>query len=255
MSLNILRWEGGFGGDLLMKLISGSSAVRTNTKFQDGLSDQGKILLDFSHLNLDRLKQIDCIAAQEFFSKINAALLKQELDELVAGDQPWWVKSHYYAQDFYTDHIIDIVADQEYLPFAVSANISKTNTIHSDFNLLVSKITNPHVRYQYSIYSVAKDFVRPCTTTRTIQIKQLFSGWEQLKQTLKIFDVTLDDELENTYDNWLNANIKYLPSSTYQYLAQTQDYNIDHPKITLIERYCLLVLSGRKFRLLDKNEV
>lgn len=251
----MLRWKGGFGGDLLMKLISESSAVHTNTQFQTGLSSQGGMLLDFSYLNIDRLQQIDCIASQEFIPKIDTILLKQELDALAISDQTWWLKSHYYEQDFYTDCIVDIVVGQDQLPFAVSANINKTTTLQTDFDALVTKITDPHIRYQYSIYSVAKDFVCPYQTTRVIQLKQVLSGWDQLKQTLRTFDITLDDKLKNMYENWLAANAKHLSSPIYQYLAQNNDYNIDHPKLTLIERYCLLVLSGRKFQLLDKNEI
>lgn len=253
MSLNILRWKGGFGGDLLMKLISESSAVHTNTQFQTGLSSQGGILLDFSYLNTDRLRQIDCIAAQEFIEKINTILLKQELDALVVDDQTWWLKSHYYKQDFYTDRIVDIVVDHGLLPFAVAANINKTTTLEIEFNTLVSKISDPDVRYQYSIYSVAKDLVCPYTAHRTIQLKQLLSGWDQLCQTLKLFDLTLNNKLKYLYDNWLELNYKYMPTSIYQHLVQSQHYDVGHPKLTLVERYCLLVLSGQKFQLLDKK--
>ena len=255
MSLNILRWKGGFGGDLLMKMISDSITVHTNTKFQTGLSNQGGMVLDFSYLNVNHLRQIDCIAAQEFISNVDAVLLKQELDELIASDQTWWLKSHYYQQTFLTDHVIDIVVDHDRLPFAVSANINKTSTMRTDFNVLVPKITDSHVRYQYSIYNVAKDFVCPYQTHRVIQLKQLFAGWDQLLSVLVTFDVVLDSRVRNIYENWLSTNTKHLPSSTYHDLVQTQNYDCDHPGLTLVERYCLLVLSGRKFQLLDKNEV
>lgn len=252
MTLNILRWQGGSGGDMLLSLISNSAAIQTNAKFQPGLSAHGKILLDQSH----QPTQINYIAMDfKCRALIDPILLKQELDQIIASDQTWWVKSHYYEQNFYTDCIVDIVIDYDLLPFAVTANINKTTTMQSDFNPLVSKINNPHIRYQYSIYSLAKDFVYPYNTKRTIQLKQLVSGWDCLRHTLELLDIPLNKELQSFYQDWLTLNTMYMPTSAYQHLVNTQDYNMDHPDLTLVEKYCLLVLAGRKFQLLDHNEV
>jgi hypothetical protein len=256
MTLNILRWRGGSGGDMLLKLISNSTKVLTNTKFQSGLSTQGGTILDFSHVNFDHLQQIDRIALEsKYQSTVDMELLKQELDKIIASDQTWWLKSHCYEQKIYTDHIVDIVVGDDLLPFAVEANINKTLTLRVDFNPLVSKITDPYVRYQYSVYSVAKDFISPHNTNRTIQLKQILSGWDQLTHTLKLLNIELDSTLIHLYQDWLACNIKYVPTATYQSLVQAQDYDISHHNLTLIERYCLLALSGRKFQLLDKNEI
>jgi hypothetical protein len=256
MTLNILRWRGGSGGDMLLNLISNSSDVLTNTKFQSGLSTQGGTILDFSHVNLDHLRQIDRIAlGSKYRSTVDMELLKQELDKIIVSEQTWWLKSHCYEQKIYTDHIIDIVVSEDLLPFAVEANINKTPTLRIDFDPIVSKITNPSVRYQYSVYSVAKDFISPHNTNRTIQLKQILSGWDQLTHTLKLLNIELNSTLIHLYQDWLTRNIKYVPTSTYQLLAQAQDYDINNHNLTLIERYCLLALSGRKFQLLDKNKI
>jgi hypothetical protein len=252
MTLNILRWQGGSGGDMLLKLISSSAVVQTNAKFQSGLSAHGKILLDQLH----QPSQINYIAMDfNCRASIDPKLLKQELDQIISSDQIWWVKSHYYEQNFYTDCIVDIVVDHELLPFAVTANINKTTTMQSDFNPLVAKITDPYVRYQYSIYSLAKDFVYPYNTKRIIQLKQLLSGWDQLKNALDSLNISLDEKLKSFYQDWLTLNTMYMPTPAYQHLVKTQDYNMDHPDLTLVEKYCLLVLAGRKFQMLDQNEV
>jgi hypothetical protein len=46
-----------------------------------------------------------------------------------------------------------------------------------------------------------------------------------------------------------------MPSLLYQQLAQAKDYNINLPGLTLVEKYCLLALSGNKFQLLDKHDL
>jgi hypothetical protein len=89
MSLNILRWKGGFGGDMLMRLISDSCTVSTNLKFNSHLSQQGAVSLSLDHLDPENLRQIDCISNGEFMSKIDNTLLKQELDDLAASDVVW----------------------------------------------------------------------------------------------------------------------------------------------------------------------
>jgi len=254
MTLNILRWRGGSGGDMLLKLISESAEMHTNVKIQSGVSDQGGVLLDFSHLHADRLTQVDCIALDyKYQPSIDPVLLKQELDDIVATEQLWWLKSHYYEQNFYTKHIVDIVVEDSLLPFAVAGNINKTTTLSINFNPLVSKITDTNVRYQYAIYNVAKDFVCPHNTSRTISLTQLLAGWDRLCQTLKLFGITLNIELKNFYENWIRLNKQYLPTSVYQHLVQSQYYDVDHPNLTLVERYCLLALTGQKFQLLDKT--
>lgn len=256
MSLNILRWKGGFGGDIVLQLLTNSSTIQTNVKFRSSISPQGRIELDFSHLDLDNLQQIDRIALmQTYLSEVDAKLLKQEFDNLIVSNQSWWIKSHYYEQDFYHDQIIDIVIDRWLLPFAVAANINKTETLNTDFNPLVSKITDPFVQYQYSIYSLAKDFVRSYDTNRVLQLKQILAGWNELKQAMRQFDVDIDDKFKNLYDNWLEINKEYFPTAVYQQCLQTNNYDIDQPGLTLIEKYCLLVLLDCKFKALEKNEI
>jgi hypothetical protein len=124
-----------------------------------------------------------------------------------------------------------------------------------DFNHLVGNIKDPELRRHYSIFSVAKDFVAFETTNQTITVGQLLSGWIKIKHTIKQFNVNLDENLKIMYNTWLATNQSYLPSSTYKYCVQNQHYDVDHPALNLIERYCLLAISGGKFRLLDKDLV
>ena len=254
MSLNILRWKGGFGGDIVLQLVTNSSAVHTNVKFKSSISESGRIQLDFSQLDLDNLQQIDRIAlTHPYNSGIDPKLLKQEFDHLIASGQSWWIKSHYYQQDFYNEQIIDIVIDNWLLPFAVAANINKTETLTTEFNPLVSKITDPFVQYQYSIYNLAKDFVCAYSTNRVLQLKQILSGWNELQHAMRQFNVDLDDRSRSLYENWLEINKEYFPTASYQQCLQTNNYNIAQRGLTLIEKYCLLVLSDCKFKLLEKK--
>lgn len=256
MSLTILRWKGGFGGDIVLRLVTESSMVHTNVKFQSAISDQGRIQIDFSQLDLDNLQQIDRIALKEPYNlNIDPVLLKKEFDAMIASGQSWWIKSHYYQQDFYQEQIIDIVLDAELLPFAVSANINKTETLLTEFNQLVSKITDPFVQYQYSIFNLAKDFICPYNTHRVLQMKQILSGWNVLQKAMGQFNINLVDQCKNLYEDWLESNKKYFPTAAYQRCLQTSNYSVDQPGLTLIEKYCLLALSNSKFKLLEKNDI
>lgn len=256
MSLNILRWKGGFGGDIVLHLVTKSHAVHTNVKFKSSVSYQGRIQLDFSHLDFNNLRQIDRLALkQPYISEIDPVLLKQEFDSITASGQSWWIKSHYYQQDFYNDQIIDIVLDDWVLPFAVSANINKTETLITDFNPLVAKITDPFVHYQYSIFNLAKDFVHYYSAHRMLKLKHIVSGWVDLQQALQLFNVNLDVQYKNLYDSWLETNKKYFPTVSYQQCLQTGNFDVNQSGLSLVERYCLLALSNCKFQLLEKNEV
>ena len=251
---NILRWKGGAGGDMLLKLISLSHTnIYTNVKFQDNLTDQGAAVLDFSQLDIS--KQTDLITKLEHLNNVDPELLDQQIQTLFAGEKTWWLKSHYYARDVCSEFTIDLIVDLPSLPFAVAANINKTKTLTVDFNHLVSNIKDPDLRRHYSIFSVAKDFVAFKTTNQIITVDQLLSGWAMIKRTIKKFNVELDENLKLMYNTWLTTNQLYLPSSTYKYCVQNQHYDVDHPALTLIEKYCLLAISGDKFRLLDKNLV
>lgn len=254
MPVNILRWKGGSGGDILLKLISLSCPdICTNVKFQDGLTDQSAAVLDFLHL--DTSKQTNLITKLEYLDNVDPVLLTQEVQEMVTGSKTWWLKSHYYAHDVCDQHTIDLIVDLPSLPFAVSANINKTKTLAVDFNPLIKKITDPHIRRQYSIFSVAKDFVAFGTKNQTITVNQLLNGWDNIKRTIEQFDVYFDERLKLIYETWLTNNQQYLPSPTYKYCVQTQNYDVEHPALSLVEKYCLLTLSGNKFQLLDKNLV
>jgi hypothetical protein len=247
---NILRWKGGAGGDILLKLISLSQAnIRTNVKFQDGLTDQGAAVLDFSQLDIS--KQTDLITKLEHLDEVDPVLLTQQVRDLFAGEQTWWLKSHYYAHNVCDQNTIDLVADLPSLPFAVAANINKTKTLAVDFNHLVGNIRDPDLRRHYSIFSVAKDFVAFSTKNRTITVDQLLSGWASVKHAIKQFEVELDENLKITYETWLSNNQEYRPSATYKYCVQSQHYDIDHPKLNLVEKYCLLAISGSKFKKLQ----
>ena len=247
---NILRWKGGAGGDILLKLISLSqSNIRTNVKFQQGLTDQGAAVLDFSQLDIS--KQTDLMTKLEHLDEVDPVLLTQQVQALFAGEQTWWLKSHYYAHNVCDQNTIDLVADLPSLPFAVAANINKTKTLAVDFNHLVGNIRDLDLRLHYSIFSVAKDFVAFGTKNQTITVGQLLSGWPSVKHAIKQFEVELDENLKIIYETWLSSNQEYQPSATYKYCVQSQHYDIDHPKLNLVEKYCLLAISGSKFKKLQ----
>jgi hypothetical protein len=250
MPLNILRWKGGFSGDLLLNLILRSMpSVKSNVTFLSTLSDHGAIELDYSKLKADTLTQVERIAlASQYINAVDAKLLQEELSLLTTGSDTWWLKSHYYDQNVHTDCIIDIITNHDLLPFVVAANINKTFTLSENINHLVGKITDPQLRYQYSVYSVAKDCVTSTANARTININQVFAGWDAVKSVMKTFGILLNDQYKNLYQSWIYRNQQYFPSITYQQCLDQQCYDVDTPGLTMIEQYCLLVIAGNNFK-------
>jgi hypothetical protein len=61
----------------------------------------------------------------------------------------------------------------------------------------------------------------------------------------------VSDNCKEYYTNWIDQNKKFLPTNTYLTMVSKQDYDYTNPDLTIEERYCLLVLSGSSFKILQ----
>ena len=252
MSLNILRWKGGYGGDTLLRLILMSHpGTRTNVVFNNNINDDGSQQLDFSHVVAGNITDLDRMSLNQLvYPVLDYTALTKLLYELQHSEQSWCLKSHCYNFNKFNDITIDIVADLESLPFAVSANLSKGDTTELSYNHLVSKIKNSEILNKYTTYSLAYDAVTSQFGSRSITLSNIISSWQNLCQSLEVFGITLHPTVKTMYQLWAEVNQKYLPSILYQQLVSNQEYNCDDTQLSMVERYCLLAVSGKRFQLL-----
>jgi hypothetical protein len=248
MAAKILRWSGGAGGDMILYLKSlGSPESVVNIKYT-AIESNGKTGTDFSKVNWATAKNIDKIANADYLDHVNIQELSSELDEYCSLPNHQWFKSHYYTTDLFDNFTIDIVADDIALPFVVASNIDKTTTVDINFNVLASKIIDPIVKVNYSMYCVAVDHIRKQTVgTQHINVSALLENEATFDSVLKKYQFDIDSKFYYVYNTWLDSNKKNVPSGAYQNKVINKDYDFNNPELTLAERYSLMALAGNKF--------
>jgi hypothetical protein len=248
MSVRILRWGGGAGGDIILylkSLCAPDSVV--NVKYT-ALENNGKTGVDFSTTNWATAKNSDKIATIKYLDQVDSDALSAELNDYNALLDQKWFKSHYYNTDLYKDFTIDLVVDDLSLPFAVASNISKTATLDLPFNLLSSKITDPIIKVNYSMYCVAVDFIsKQAIGTQQINVSELIKDTTTFDCLIKKHNFDIDSKFYYVYENWLRRNIKNLPSQQYINKVLNKDYDFNDTNLTLSERYSLMALAKQKF--------
>jgi hypothetical protein len=135
------------------------------------------------------------------------------------------------------------------LPFVVFSNIAKTDTVERNFNKLSESITDPVLKNNYSLYSVAMDNVinfQP-SGLRHLLVSDILSGLETFKIATDSVNLQLDFKFSKIYNHWLTNNRPHLPSKQYQKMVQNCDYDFMNTTLSQAERYSLMALSGNKF--------
>lgn len=251
MTVNILRWKGGFGGDSLLNMICNSIPnAKTNVNFLSGVTEHGSTQLE-SKLHITGLSYVELMALENNHVPDNElSYLANELNVLDNSDDIWWLKSHQYNFDLFNHVTVDIEADLLSLPFVVSANINKTLILEKKYNELASMIPDKETKIKYAAFSLAKEFIATPKYKQSISVSQLLLGWQSVYHSMKIFNIKLASSTESFYNQWVANNQKYMPSDVYQQKIINQSYNIDHSELSTIEKYCLLAISGNKFKLL-----
>lgn len=251
MPVSILRWRGGSGGDMILffKSLSSPGSV-INVEF-DHIDQAGKTNVNFLKIKqFGPQKEIDKVALNpEWLKKINPQQLSTEISDLVLGSESVWIKSHYYDTDQFNDITVDLVVDPFSLPFVVFSNIAKTDTVDLNFNKLSESITDPVLKSNYSLYSVAVDNVMNFQPSglQHLLVSNILSGLETFKIATDRVNLQLDLQFSEIYNYWLNNNRPYLPSEQYQKMLQNYDYDFMNTDLTQAERYSLMALAGNKF--------
>ena len=245
MMPRIMRWKGGYAGDMIMRMMQLSGHRIANVRYLGEISDAGRVIVDFSHTS-GPLSQIQRIAlAQRFRDHVDLDQLTQEITS--AGNV--WIKSHDYNQRF-DDITTDIMVDAASLPFMLYANISKTETLMDQkFHALARKVQDPVLHMNLAFYNVGRDSIDTVVSSSCqITVSHIIAGWDALTHCLDQIDIAIDPSCRQFYNGWQEKNRRYFPSDVYRHMIESADYDWHRSDLPLAERYALLVLSGERFR-------
>lgn len=251
MTVTILRWKGGYGGDTLLNLIMRSNpGAQCNVVFSS-FTDTGAQNIDYSQIIREQLTNVEKLAHVFPGVVVNLDQVYQEVDQIIDSKEQWFIKSHNYNTPKYNHITVDLVADAVSLPFIVAANISKTETLNFNYNKVSHIIKDPEIAKKHAMYNVAVDsLVKEEFSTRTIPVSQVLIDWTTLKEKFAKQDIILDDSVKNIYETWLTLNQQYLPSKEYIQAVNEFNYDYSNTKMSLPERYSLMALGGTKFKIL-----
>jgi len=250
MSLRILRWGGGSGGDMILYLKSLSSPGSVINADFNCVNSAGKINVNFSKFNNTIPTDIEKIGLhpETWTDQIDLEKLSTEIDMYQTESMDLWAKSHYYATNQFDNITVDLVVTPESLPFVVFSNIVKTDTTNINFNKLSALITDPVVKTNYALYSVAVDFVTNYKASghQQLQVSDLLCDLKTFKAATDNINLGLNFN-HNIYQQWLERNQQYIPSKNYLAKVAIQNYDFTDLTLNLAERYSLMALAGCKF--------
>ena len=244
----IMRWKGGYGGDMVLYVMHASGIPVANVNFADGIDPQGRTLVHIPKPH-EITREIEKLALhQDNMHTVDRVKLADEIANL----GPTWLKSHCY-DTFFDDQTVDIQADAAGLPFVIASNIAKTDTLaRKSFHQLADKIGDEMILEKLALYNLARDSMNTTTQSpQKILVSQVISGWSVLCAAMTDIGVQLAASGAPFYHAWLQNNGRYLPSRRYLEMIAVQNFDWASQEITLAERYSALVLAGERFRVLD----
>ena len=256
MAVTILRWKGGAGGDTVLRLLMMSNPeLQSQTRYVEHPdSQQSYFDKGFCHAQLQSYSLINEMALSNC-KNVDLNLLINQLDELEKNSQQqhWMLKSHVYNVNI-KQRIIDIVVSPELMPFVITANLSKNSRelgLIRNYHKLCSKISDKKLLYKFDFFNMARDLVDTKNLSQEqITVDDITAGWQTLTLSLGRLNLTLDKNCFTIYNNWLENNKKFMPSVTYQSMVADNNFDYEDTRLTVQERYCLLALSGSKFKIL-----
>ena len=198
---------------LYLKSLSDPGSV-INVEF-DCVNAVGKTNVDFSKFNSKIPTELEKIGLhpKTYTDLIDLEKLSTEIDVYQIESTDLWAKSHYYATDQFDSITVDLVVDPTSLPFVVHSNIVKTDTVDINFNKLSAQISDPIIKTNYALYSVAVDLVTNYKTVSNQQllVSDLLCDLETFKTATNNINLGLDFNFYNIYQQWLASNQEYIP--------------------------------------------
>ena len=251
MSITLLRWKSGSAGDTILKMLLDSNSIQSQNRYLN--YGQLRTNIDIAYVKNFRFDQIAKMSLMDF-SNVDKNLLFEQLDKLYLEnkDVHWLLKTHCYFD--YRYPVIDIEIDKEYLPFVVKASLTKNSRevkLIPEYSTLTSKILDADLLYKFDCYNYAYDILKINNySDKKINIESILSGWDSLLTAVTNLGLKLDSSCKDYFNTWLATNKQFMPSAEYKFKIKSCNYNIDDSIIDLVEQYCLLALSGQKFKVL-----
>jgi len=252
MSITMLRWKAGAGGDTVLKLLLESDpGLHSQNKYL--LQKNGKTTLDADYADSFRYNLIGKMS-RGLSHEVDQDQLFYQLDQLNHEDpsKNWLLKTHCYFDFSYP--VIDIVISQTLLPFVIRANLAKNSrqkNLMPDYHPMVSKIKDPGILYKFDCYNTAVDLLQVKYSAQQLQLQDLLAGWDCFVRAIDMLSLQIDVKCRDYYNTWLQNNQQFIPSSAFVSLVASNNYNYNCKDISIEERYCLLALSKERFQLLD----
>jgi hypothetical protein len=252
MAITLLRWKSGAAGDTILKCILDSNPNLHSQNCYVELNDARTIIdqafvynFPYSEIAKMSLTDIDC----------DVNLLEDQLHELNNSDKSknWILKTHLY-HNFNFLNIIDIVIGLDTLPFTVQASLEKNSrekNLLPKYHVLIDKIKNPEILYKFDCFNFIKDRVMSVElSNQQINLADFLKGWNHFQNSIEKVDLFISDNCKKYYDNWIAQNKKFFPSKLYLSMIGSKDYDYTNVKLSIVEKYCMLVLSGENFKIL-----
>ena len=250
MTVTILRWVAGAGGDTVIRLCQDHDQnIISDFDYTGAISAEGatpnqksqKILSAFPELmGLDHLD-----------SYVDYELALERIQSLAAKSQRFLFKTHCYRSGFtlFRDYTVDITTEPEDYPFIVQALITKNwpNGVRCPINYTVNT-QDEHLAASYYTMTQRQILARPYYNPRQLPFRHILAGFDQLKTTLRLLGFDISNRAY--YDQWRSQQEQYFPSDRYRQYILDQDYNWQDTQLSRVERYCLMALSTTNFRLI-----
>jgi hypothetical protein len=235
-------------GDTVLKLLLDSDQHLQSQNRYISLHN-GQTLIDHNYCQSFKYDQISQMSLINF-SAVNKLQLFDQLCQLDQSDLTahWMLKTHCYFDFPYP--VIDIVAGPEFMPFVIKASLQKNPEI-LNYHVLMSKIKDPELLYKFNCFNYAQDLVQnKPLSDQQISLQDILSGWDIFVTALKQVDLEISQKCQVYYSEWTEQNKKFMPSTVFTQLIQHNNFDYNCAGLTLEEKYCMLSLAGKKFKVL-----
>ena len=252
MSIKLLRWTSGMAGDTVLKLLLDSDANLQSQNRYIALSD-GQSQIDYNYCKSFKYNQIAEMSLMHAFD-VDPIVLFEQLEQLESDDvtAQWLLKTHCYFDFLYP--VVDITVNAEQMPFVVKAGLhknSRAKNLLPNYHVLASKISDPAILYKFDCFNYAQDLLQTRNySADQLNLKHILGGWEDFVTALSKVNLNISAHCQTYYNQWLEENQRFVPSTAYLKLLEQQDFDYNNDKLTIEERYCLLALSKQKFKIL-----
>jgi hypothetical protein len=252
MPIQMLRWKCGAGGDTIMKILLESDRTLHSQNQYMGLSGD-RTDINFEYVGSFPYKEIANMSLSDPNS-VDLHKLLLELEQLDHDDpeKKWLLKTHFYYPFKYP--VIDIVVMPQLIPFVIRACLSK-NTRHNgrltQYHDMEPRIKDPKILYKFDCYNFVQDVAKiKISNEQSIQLSRVLGGWDCFRKELESVNLHVDAKCRDYYEYWLQANKNFFPSAKYISLLSQKNYDYNENNLSIEEKYCLLVLAGKKFKIL-----